>query len=261
LARKEVEGEIKKIYYEDHSTDPYAQKEAIKVLVDAFEARVASEGRSFNDYAGRQVDALEALISDNVTSTHDQLRDNKAAWDGLVDSSTMNLNDSIADRIAHMDSVIAGKHADMDAIVAHLTEDFLLEFWKTIEEVYQEVNYYERQGLIWKALYTKDEFLAGIDGIRTWLFQGLADTRSALVAELNAERDLYTAFVNGQNATYVADNNAKRAALAGTVADSRDTVTGTIDAKNAFLDEKNANDEGGKLEKYVYDLASISYNP
>jgi hypothetical protein len=261
LARQEVEGEIKKIYFEDHSADPYGQKEAIKALVEAFAAKVDAEGGSYAAYAGRQVDALEALISDNVSSTHAQFSANKAAWDGLVDSSTKSLNDAITDRTAHMDAIIAGKQADMDAIVAHLTEDFLLEFWATIEMVYQEVSYYERQGLIWKALYQKDEFLAGIDAIRTWLFQGLADNRSMMVSELNAERDLYVAFVNGQNATYVADNNAFRASLAGTVADSRDTVIASIDEKTAFLDSKNKNDEAGTLEDYVYDLANISYHP
>jgi hypothetical protein len=55
-----------------------------------------------------------------------------------------------------MDEVFAGKRAAMNEEVEHLTEDFLLEFWHTIEEVYNEVSYYERSGLIWKALYQKD---------------------------------------------------------------------------------------------------------
>jgi hypothetical protein len=52
-----------------------------------------------------------------------------------------------------LDSLIAGKQAEMSALLEKMTEDFLLEFWRTIEFIYGEVNYYERQGLIWKALY------------------------------------------------------------------------------------------------------------
>jgi hypothetical protein len=109
-------------------------------------------------------------------------------------------------KLAHLDSIIAAKQAEMNDIVDHLTEDFLLVFWKTIEEVYAEVSYYERSGLIWKALYQKDEFIAGIDGIRTWLFQGLADTRAELVASTNAERVELAKFIDGQRTKYTTYN-------------------------------------------------------
>jgi len=171
------------------------------------------------------------------------------------------LDDAIQDKLAHLDGIIAAKNADMDAIVDHLTEDFLIEFWKTVQEAYAHVSYYERQGLIWKALYQKDAFIAGIDAIRNWLAQGLADTRATLVSELNAERTAMAGFIAAQRTTYTDSNNTFKADLAGTVSTSRATVGASIDEKNQYLDDNNANDEGGKLEQYVYDLATVQYSP
>ena len=54
----------------------------------------------------------------------------------------------------------------MNARLADLTENFLRIFWETTEEIFQTVHYNERQGLMWKALYQKDAFVAGIAAIR-----------------------------------------------------------------------------------------------
>jgi len=78
------------------------------------------------------------------------------AWNTKASEATAKVNAEIMYKLAHLDSIIEAKTEEMNDIVAHLTEDFLLVFWKTIEEVYAEVSYYERSGLIWKALYQKD---------------------------------------------------------------------------------------------------------
>ena len=54
------------------------------------------------------------------------------------------------------------KREEIQKIIDDLTEDFVVVFWDTIEEIYHSVNYYERQGLVWKALYQKNLFLEDI---------------------------------------------------------------------------------------------------
>ena len=55
-----------------------------------------------------------------------------------------------------MDQVIANKKDVINQMIETITDDFIIIFWDTIEEIYSKVDYYERQGLIWKALYQKD---------------------------------------------------------------------------------------------------------
>ena len=160
-----------------------------------------------------------------------------------------------------MDAIIEGKQMEMDEIVAKLTEDFIVVFWDTVEEIYHAVNYYERQGLIRKALYQKGQFLEGINEIRAWLVAGLAETRSALVSELNAERTAFAAYVAAERTAYSESNAAMRAELAGVVSAARQSVDATAETKTASLAEKGAYDPAGILEKFVYDLASSQYNP
>ena len=88
------------------------------------------------------------------------------------------MSDAIDERIKRMEDLNKEKRDAMDAEIARLTEDFIAIFWDTVDEIYKNVNYYERQGLIWKALYQKDAFLAEVGGIRDFLISGLADVRT-----------------------------------------------------------------------------------
>ena len=65
----------------------------------------------------------------------------------------------------------------MNARLADLTENFLRIFWETTEEIFQTVHYNERQGLMWKALYQKDAFVAGVAAIRDEMLAALAQNR------------------------------------------------------------------------------------
>ena len=108
-------------------------------------------------------------------------------WNDAAADATNDLNNEIAEKISEMDYIIADKTAVINAVVDNLTEDFIVVFWDTVEEIYNSVNYYERQGLIWKALYQKDAFLAEVSALRDELIQDLADIRSQLVSELADE--------------------------------------------------------------------------
>jgi hypothetical protein len=56
-------------------------------------------------------------------------------------------------KIGVLDQLIEEKIAEMNVQIENLNEEFIIIFWQTVEEIYKFVNYYERQGLIWKALY------------------------------------------------------------------------------------------------------------
>lgn len=84
----------------------------------------------------------------------------------------------IAARIAMMDQVIADKTAVINAIIANLEENYLEEFWNTLVEIQETIDYYERKPLVHKALYAKEEFLAAVSALRDLLLQNLAATRA-----------------------------------------------------------------------------------
>ena len=134
-------------------------------------------------------------------------------------------------------------------------------FWNTIEEIYKEVSFYERQGLIWKALYGKDAFMAEVEAIRDWLLQGLDDIRAQLTGELADERAGMAAFINENRDGFFSDTQDMRAELAATKADARASMEATEEELLALLNSKGKNDETGNLKTFVYDLASIGYQP
>jgi len=167
----------------------------------------------------------------------------------------------IADRIAEMDSTIARHTADMNADIDELQEDYIVIFWNTIEEIYNAVSYYERQGLIWKALYGKDAFMSEVNGIRDWMRQGLAETRTHLVDNLGAERTGFAANTAENRDGFFHDTQVMRAELLKTKIVARSSMDATRDELLALLDSKDKNDENGSLKAFVYELASIGYSP
>jgi len=101
-----------------------------------------------------------------------------------------------------LDDLIKAKRAYIDELIELLTEDYIVVFWDTVEEVYDLVNYYERQGLIWKALYQKKAFIETVTVARDWLVAGLAEVRANFVQELNGSRALYASTVKEERNSY-----------------------------------------------------------
>ena len=58
--------------------------------------------------------------------------------------NTADLNGAISARLAEMDQVIADKRDVINQMIETITEDFIIIFWDTIEEIYSKVDYYER---------------------------------------------------------------------------------------------------------------------
>ena len=119
-------------------------------------ALVADEGLDWASYAGRQKDGVEAVISQVCDAFGAATSDALADWQNTATENTADINGAISERLAEMDQVIANKKDVINQMIETITDDFIIIFWDTIEEIYSKVDYYERQGLIWKALYQKD---------------------------------------------------------------------------------------------------------
>ena len=115
-----------------------------------------------------------------------------AAWNLVAEENRIQLNAAISSKVSQFDEKTIMKREEVQKIIDDLTEDFVVVFWDTIEEIYHSVNYYERQGLVWKALYQKNQFLEGVKEIRDELIQILIECRAELVAQLNMERANFT---------------------------------------------------------------------
>jgi cytochrome b involved in lipid metabolism len=68
-------------------------------------------------------------------------------------------------------------------------------------------------------------------------------------------------FINAQNIAYTASNVSFASELANTVKIERGEYQTTIEEREVFLHENNAEDQNSRIDNFVYDLASIAYNP
>ena len=187
-----------------------------------------------------------------------------------VDAAMASYNAAAADAAGQMSAAIQANNdamdalearliAAMDARIAMLVEDYLKIFWETVEDIYQSVSYNERQGLVWKALYQKDAFVASINAIRNEMVETLAENHSQLVVEMNAERDGLAAFT--------AENRAEMAtALASMKADLVASGAAALDRLQEEIERLSPQSpsheqEIQNLKDFIYDLAVIRFNP
>jgi hypothetical protein len=158
-----------------------------------------------------------------------------------------------------MDALEARLIAAMDARIAMLVQDYLKIFWETVEDIYQSVSYNERQGLIWKALYQKDAFVAAINAIREQMVAELSANHAQLVDQMNAERDGLAAFTAENRAEMAAALAEMKAALIASGAAALDTLQAEVDRLSP--QSPSHEQEIGNLNDFIYDLAVIRFNP
>ena len=117
------------------------------------------------------------------------------AFSAAAADATAQLTDMAAANAAALEESDAARIAALNARIQELTIDFLKIFWETVEEIYRSTSYNIRQGLIWKALYQKDQFIAGVNAIRDEMVQQLSDNRDQLGSEQAAELQGFADFV------------------------------------------------------------------
>ena len=257
VERQRVEGEIKKVYYGGMGGQysAYDLKDKIADKVDAFnawlEANYPKAGFGEPEIAKLQevIDAEQGALDALIAST-------AASWDAALKAAAADMETLITDRTAALELRIAEKTQLMNDVIADLAENFIVIYWDTVEEIYKSVNYYERQGLVWKALYQKDAFLAEVGGIRDWLIQGLADVRSQMVSELNDERLGFADFRAAQRALATQQIQQISENLQKAVNSGLDRAGATQAEKGELVP---AQDE--KLEKFVYELSELQQAP
>merc|ERR1719446_204447 len=147
-----------------------------------------------------------------------------------------------------MDALNAEQIAAMDARIAMLVEEYLKILWETVADIYSSVSYNERQGLIWKALYQKDAFVAGLNAIREDLVRQLGANKADLVAQMNAERVAMRAQVASDKADLIAAGSQA-------LSDLQDEID-RLSPQSPSHEQEIAN-----LTDFIYDLAVIRFNP
>ena len=150
------------------------------------------------------------------------------------------------------------QEASMNARIEELTEDFLKLFWETAEEIYQTLNYHERQGLMWKALYQKDAFIAAVAQIRDEMVATLAANREQMAAELQAERLDFEQYIADDTIAMQAALAEMKSSVAASGAKALDELRATVEK---LSEGKAHNDEISNLKAFIYDLATIRFNP
>jgi hypothetical protein len=265
LVRIRAQDDIKNMYYQDDNgdKDSEALKAQIRERMEEFgEAYLGTHPNGkFASFADAEIAAAEEVIQSEYNAFRTMTNDSRAEWNAAAAQAIADLDAHIAAQIAEMDSVIAFKTNAIQEVVDTLYEDFIVIFWNTIEEIYKEVSYYERQGLIWKALYQKDAFMAEIHGLQNDLLTGLAAIRAQLVAELAAERLGFVNNVNDNRTGFFNDTEDMINESLQTKADARQSMADTEAELQALLDSKDKDNEDGNLKEFVYDLASIGYSP
>ena len=193
IERKRVEGLIKDIYYADEqnakSGNAEGKKAQIKALLDAFIAE------NFPVFGEPELTDLQDLVAAETQKMCDRVEAAQAAFSAAAADATAQLTAMAAANAAALEASDAARIAALNARIEELTVDFLKIFWETVEEIYRSTSYNERQGLIWKALYQKDQFIAGLNAIRDEMVQQLSANRDQLAAEQAAELQGFADFV------------------------------------------------------------------
>ena len=257
VERRRVEGEIKKVYYGGigGQYSAYELKDKIADKVDAFNEWLAANYPR-NGFGEPEVERVQGVITAEVGALTAMIASETKAWNAALEQAAADMEALIADRTAALEARIAEKVKLMNDIIADLTENFIVIYWDTVEEIYKSVNYYERQGLVWKALYQKDAFLAEVGGIRDWLVNGLAEVRSQMIDELNPERIGFADFRATQRGLFSESTQTISANMDKAVASGLEKLGGVQTEKGALVP---AQDE--KLEKFVYELSELQQSP
>ena len=138
----------------------------------------------------------------------DRVEAAQAAFTAAAADATAQLTGMAAANAAALEESDAARIAALNARIQELTIDFLKIFWETVEEIYRSTSYNQRQGLIWKALYQKDQFIAGVNAIRDEMVQQLSDNRDQLASDQGAELQGFADFV-AENRSNMDANLAK----------------------------------------------------
>lgn len=257
VERQRVEGEIKKVYYGGigGKYSAYELKDKIADKVDAFNAWLAAN-YPLNGFGEYEIARVQETVNTEVGALNALIASQTLAWNTALEQAAADMETLIADRTAALEARIAEKTQLMNDVIADLAENFIVIYWDTVEEIYKSVNYYERQGLVWKALYQKDAFLAEVGGIRDWLVQGLADVRSQMVGELNVERTGFADWRVAQRGLFSESTATISANMQGVVDTGLDKAGKTQAEKGELVP---AQDE--KLEKFVYELSELQQAP
>ena len=257
VERKRLEGLIKNIYYADEQTlklqGREGKKAQIKALLDGFIAQ------NFPVFGEKELVELTALVAQETDAMLAAVADAQASYSAAAADSTLQLQTRVLENAAALEAADYERIAALNARIAELTVDFLKIFWETVEEIYRATSYNERQGLIWKALYQKDAFIAGVNAIRDEMVIQLSDNRSQMAAQAAAEMQGFADFVAfnraEMNAALAKMRDNMRARGAKAIAD----LKAEIERLSPQSPDKNA--EVGNLEQFIYDTAVIRFNP
>lgn len=257
VERHRVEGEIKKVYYGGMGGkySAYELKDKIADKVDAFNAWLEANYPK-NGFGEPEIERVQGVIDAEQGALNALIASETKRWNGALEAAAADMETLIADRTAALELRIAEKTQLMNDVIADLAENFIVIYWDTVEEIYKTVNYYERQGLVWKALYQKDAFLAEVGGIRDWLIQGLADVRTQMVGELNVERQGFADFRGKQRGLFSDSTQQISANMQKAVDSGLERLGATQTEKGELVP---AQDE--KLEKFVYELSELQQAP
>ena len=146
----------------------------------------------------------------------------------------------------------------MNARLADLTENFLRIFWETTEEIFQTVHYNERQGLMWKALYQKDAFVAGVTAIRDEMLAALAENREQMASDLQFERLAFEEWISENTSAALAAYGEMKANVVAAGAEALSELLATVEELGAG---RAHGDEISNLKAFIYDLATLRFNP
>ena len=138
---------------DDHSSyghDDY-NHDAIKELVDAFDAALAQEAEAFDAFLSEQRQILEDEIADKKGAFAEAVSDEKDAYEAFAHDAEHELSTLKKEKLSGFDKVMRKKLAWADARISELKHEFLNEFWDTVDEIHSLTNGHEKTHFIWEA--------------------------------------------------------------------------------------------------------------
>ena len=147
IARKRAQDDIKKLYYRDGNGAENAEdlKAAIRAVLDEFEAALEDPALagSFDDFATAEINAAKEKIAAECAAFDGEVQDALDSWNDAAKNALADFDAEIAQQTQNLNDLIAEHQATMADRVAELIEDYIVEFWNTIEDIYSNVSFVE----------------------------------------------------------------------------------------------------------------------
>ena len=186
--------------------DPYDVKEQAQTLIDEFDMFLQNKIDMMADLAQETgTDIMETTMQDEMNGMQSAVDNALDVMNDDADQAMNDINDAVDEAITNLNMSIENKLMDFQGKIDDIEANFIERFWHSLEEIYEHIDPFARRHIVTQALLRKDEFIMGLNDLKTMLMNELQMLREMLMQELMVDREEETADINNMMDGFVND--------------------------------------------------------